>query len=218
MDGVWYKPGYTNRPNKKGIEYLVDSYLDVITTGNRLRQERKFLEKSIILINKILGHPCCDVSNGVIDFGTPNNNQITTSLENILFGGSIVRRSFRTALFRMLAKFNTYLYGCCTTLLTVTYQDVAPANATVNFTDIVSGDVLFSTKISGGNTQTIELPSQWFGPAALIRACITNINAPGSGSNKLNNGGSVIVSSSTIGSTCATSIGPLQTSYTITNS
>jgi hypothetical protein len=217
MDGVWYRPGFTNRPNQKAIERIVDAYLNLISSGNRLRQERKYLEKSIIIINKILGHPCCDIADSVIDFGTPYDNQITNALKAIFFAGQPVRRSFRYALFRMLAKFNVYLYGCCTTTLTITYSDALPANVTVNFTDVVSGTVLFTTTTTGGTTQTITLPSQWFGPGVLIQACINVINAPGSGSYELvDPNDNIVVESAIVGDTCASTLGPLQASYTVT--
>jgi hypothetical protein len=215
MDGVWYRPGYTNRPNRKPIEYLVDAYLDLITSGNRLRQERKFLEKAIKIINTILGHPCCDEAASVIDLGTPYDNQITTSLKNVLLGGTIVRRSFRYALFRMLDKFNKYLYDCCTETLTVTFSTASATNVTVSFTDLVTGDVLFSTTTIGGNTQSITLSAKYFGPGALIKICMNVITPPV----VLNDADlNPIIHSNIAGTVCNTNFGPLLSHYIVTNS
>jgi hypothetical protein len=219
MDGVWYRPGFTNRPNRKAIEALVDSYLALISNGARLRQERKFIEKAIMIINKILGHPCCDEATAVVDFGTPYENQITTSLKNIFFAGQPVRRSFRYALFRMLDKFNLYLYGCCTSTLTVNFTTAVPADVTINFTDLVSGAVLFTTTIGGGTTQTATLPAQYFGPGALIQVGMDIINAPTSpAQDHISDGSSIILSASAVGEHTSLVLENLQPVYTITMS
>jgi len=178
MDGIQRLPGFTKRPNRKPIEPLVAAYLRLVTSGNRLRQERKFIEKAIAIINHILGHPCCDDPIAIVDLITPHDNQITTSLKNILTNNPIVRRSFRHALFRLLDLFNKYLYDCCTEVLTVNFTTVAPTDATVSFSDLVTGDVLFNTTTTGGTTQTATLPAKYFGPGALIKVCINIINGP----------------------------------------
>ena len=218
MDGITKLPGFTKKPGLKPIEYLVQAYLRLITSGKRLREERKFLEKAIAIINQILGHPCCDDPEAVVNLITPYENQITTSLKNVLLGGAIVRRSFRHSLFRMLNLLNKYLYDCCTEVLTVNFTSAVPTDVTVNFSDLVTGDLLFSTTTIGGTTQSITLPAKYFGPGALIKVCINVINAPtfpNTDSISSTSTG-VLVSSSTVGETCSNIFTSLQSSYTVT--
>lgn len=217
MDGIQKLPGFTRKPGRKPIEPLVAAYLRLITSGNRLRSERKFLEKAIAIINRILGHPCCDDALAEVDLITPNENQITTSLKNILLGGAIVRRSFRHSLFRLLDLLNKYLYDCCTETLTVAFTTALPANVTVNFTDVVTGDVLFSTTTTGGASQSIILPSKYFGPGALVKVCMNVITAPTAPAViTVSSGATAIVSSGVVGQICATTLSPVQASYTVT--
>lgn len=216
MDGIQRLPGFTKRPNRKPIEPLVAAYLRLVTSGNRLRQERKFIEKAIAIINQILGHPCCDDPIAVVDLITPHDNQITTSLKNILTNNPIVRRSFRHALFRLLDLFNKYLYYCCTEVLTVNFTTVAPADATISFADLVTGDVLFNTSTTGGTTQTTNLPAKYFGPGALIKVCINIINAPTLPAvDKVTSSDGTLVQASTLGTTCGTLFTKANHTYTV---
>jgi hypothetical protein len=113
MDGVYNPPGFTRRPNQKPIEALAYGYLRLITSGARLRQERKYLQKAEAIINMILNSPCCSDPTAVVDLITPYDNQLTIALKDLLTNNPIVRRSFRLALERILNTINTYLRGCC---------------------------------------------------------------------------------------------------------
>lgn len=217
MDGIQKLPGFTRQAGRKPIEYLVIAYLRLITSGNRLRSERKFLEKAIVIINRILGHPCCDDETAVVDLITPYDNQITTSLKNILLGGEIVRRSFRHSLFRLLDLLNKYLYDCCTETLTVNFTTAAATDVTVNFTDVVTGQVLYTTTTVGGASQAINLPARYFGPGALVKVCMNVINAPTAPAvDTVSAGATTVVSSGVVGQVCATTLGPIQPTYTVT--
>lgn len=217
MDGITKPPGFTNRPNQKPIEAIVRAYLRLITSGARLREERKFIIKAIIMINQVFGHPCCDIPTSVIDYGTPYDNQLTNTIRNMIINGNVIRRSFRLALTRILNILNEYLYDCCTETLTVSFTTGDPTDLTVNFTDVVTGDVLFSTTTIGGTTQTITLPAKYFGMGALIKVCMNIISAPTSPAvDTVLTGVQILVSSGVVGSTCSTILQPAKNSYTVT--
>lgn len=212
--------GFTNRPNRKAIETWIEGYLKLVSSGNRLREERKFIEKAIIMINKVFGHPCCDNPTSIIDFGTPYDNQLTNTIRNLIINGNIIRRSFRLSLQRILDILNDYLYGCCTNVLTINYLGgLSPTTVLMEVYDIVSGDLIYTTTALGGFIQTISLPSKYFGPAALVKVCLTNITPPpGITTNKLSDTSGVLVSAVAVGQSCSSILKPLQSSYNIQQS
>lgn len=212
--------GFTNRPNRKAIETWIEGYLKLISSGNRLREERKFLEKAIVLINQIFGHPCCDDPTDVVSFITPNDNQLTHTILQLLQKGNIIRRSFRLSLIRIRTLLNKYLYDCCLETLTINYLGgLSPANTLVQIFDLISGDLIYTTTSLGGTVQTVSLPAQYFGRVALIKVCLTNLTSPpGITKNKLSDTSGVLVSASGLGQTCGSIFKPLQPSYNVQQS
>lgn len=219
MDGITRLPGFTKRPNRKPIEALVDGYLRLVTSGNRLRQERKFIEKAIVIINTIFGHPCCDNPSSEIDLITPYDNQLTTSLKNILTNNAIIRRSFRLALMRILDRLNDYLYGCCTETLTFNFPaGILGTLLQVQVIDSVSGKLIYTTTVQNNTVQTVVLSQKYFGPGGSVKICL-NILTPAGGITNYyvnNNLSQTLVIGKTVGVVCGTIVQPLAISYTVT--
>lgn len=107
------QPGFTKRPNRKSFENFVSGYLKLVSSGARLREERKFIEKAIVLINLELGIPCCQNPTSVVSLVTPHENDLTRVIREAIKNATIERRSFLYALKRVLKELQTYLQGCC---------------------------------------------------------------------------------------------------------
>ena len=207
------------KPNQTALETWIRNYVKQYfsKTFNR-RSEAKFIEKAIMMINIIFGHPCCDDPENVITLITPNDNLLTHTVRQLLQRDKIVRRDYRLSLFRILDLLNNALYGeCCTESLTITYEGVSPSGVTAQFTDIVTGDLIFSTTTIGGNVQAIQVPKKYFGSAALIQVQLNVISAPVSPNTyEITDGTDVYVNTGMIGIITSHIFNPLQSNYIIT--
>lgn len=109
------QPGFTKRPNRKSFENFVSGYLKLVSSGARLREERKFIEKAIVLLNLELGIPCCENPTAIVSLITPHENELTRVIREAIRNAAIDRRSFLHAINRVLVQLQDYLNGCCIT-------------------------------------------------------------------------------------------------------
>jgi len=207
------------RPSQTALETWIRAYLKqkLSKTFNR-RAEAKFIEKAIMLINIVFGHPCCDDPENVVNLITPNDNDLTHTVKQLLQRDKIIRREYRLSLFRILDLLNNFLYGeCCTTEITVNYSGGAEASGvTAQFYDLVSGDFIFSTTSVGGASQSVFVPSKYFGAAALISVQLTVLTVPASPNTyELTDGIYIYVDTALPGIAKSSVFNPLKSVYTI---
>lgn len=207
------------RPNEQAIEIWIDGYLKKLSKTFNRRAEAKFIEKAIMRINLVFGQPCCSDPENFVTLITPNENALTRTVRQLLQPDKIVRREYRLSLFRILNKLNNVLYGqCCDAPVSVIYTGGAlPANVTVSFSDLVTGDLIFSTTTTGADTQSLSVPAKYFGAAALIKVTMTVINALGGASTfeLTDESGEVYANSGIVGITSSHVFKSLQPVYTI---
>jgi hypothetical protein len=207
------------RPGQTSLEIWIRGYLKqkLSKTFNR-RAEAKFIEKAIMLINIVFGHPCCDDPENVVNLITPNDNDLTHTVRQLLHRDKIIRREYRLSLFRILDLLNDFLYGeCCTTEITLNYSGGAEASGvTAQFYDLVTGDFIFSTTSAGGVSQSALVPSKYFGAAALISVQLTVLTTPVSPNTyELTDSANVYIDTALPGITKSNVFNPLQPVYTI---
>jgi hypothetical protein len=197
------------------LEQFVIGYLKKITSTSNSQGEYKFLEKSIALINKFLGLPCCLTNPSNYNLITPNDNQLTNTIRTTLLNNKVIRRGFLISLKRILDRLEFALYGCCTLTSQFLFMgSFSPADVTVSLKDEATGVVLFTTNLID-ISQSVTLPAKYFGPNAFISACLNIVNSPSPNNFVLyDNNSNVIVSSNTIGTTCGL-IEPAQAVYRI---
>jgi len=213
--------GFTRHGGRQAIENWIIGYLKLVSSGGRLREETKFIEKAIVLINQVFGHPCCDSPTSVVSFITPYDNQLTHTIEQLVNKDRITRRSFRLSLLRILDILNGYLYGCCTETVTINYlASTPPASVILQVFDPISGDVLFASNPIGGNTQTFTVSTKYFGPASFMKVCLLTITPPAGGHTEftVSDGTGVLATATVAGTVCSTEVKPLQTVYNISQS
>jgi hypothetical protein len=206
------------KPRETGFEVWIAGYLKRLRNNYNTRSEAKFIEKAIMMLNVVLGEPCCSDPENMVTLITPNDNTLTNSLRQMLLTHHYIRRIIRPSLFRVLNLLNDALYDrCCEKTFTVSYTNgITPADVTIQFFDLVTGDFLFSTTTTGGNTQSANLQAKYFGRAALIRVQMTILSSPSSPNTyALTDGTNTLVSASVTGITPSTFFEPLQPAYTI---
>lgn len=201
--------------HQSALEEFVIGYLKRITSTSNKNSEIKFLEKAIALINQFLGIPCC-YPGSVGSLITPHDNQLTIYIKSQITNNSVIRRGFLLSLKRIIRLLNFYLYSCCTQSLTITFAGGAlPANYGLIITDIVTGNLVYQTSTLDSSPIIVDLSQQYFGPAAAVKVCLNIINYSGSVVNLTNDSG-LVVTANASGITCPTSVGPLSSTYTIT--
>lgn len=207
------------RPNEQAIEIWIDAYLKKLSKTFNRRSEAKFIEKAIMRINIVFGQPCCSDPENFVTLITPNENALTRTVRQLLQPDKIVRREYRLSLFRILNRLNNILYGqCCDAPVTVIYTGGAiPADVTVSFSDLVTGDLIFSTTTTGADTQSLSVPAKYFGAAALIQVTMTVVNPPTSPSTfeVTDETGEIYANSGSAGISTSHVFKPLQSVYTI---
>jgi hypothetical protein len=207
------------RPNEQAIEIWIAAYLKKLSKTFNRRAEAKFIEKAIMRINLVFGHPCCDDPENFVNLITPNENTLTHTVRQLLQRDKLIRRDYRLSLFRILNNLNNVLYGqCCDAPVTVNFTGGAlPANVLVTFTDLVTGAFITSTLTTGTDTQSALVPAKYFGGAALISVQMTIINAPGSTNTfQLTDATGLVYANGAVPGVIASHIfKPLQSVYTI---
>lgn len=204
------------RPGQQALEVWTKGYLKRLSKSFNRRAEAKYIEKAIMMVNIIFGQPCCSDPENFINLITPNDNQLTHTFRQLLQKDKIVRREYRLSLLRILDMLNDRLYGdCCNQTVTFTYDGVSPANVTAQFFDLVTGDPLFVTTISGGTVQSFVLPAKYFGAASLIRVQLTvSIAPPSLESYTLSDQNDTVYEQATsLGITASQVFNPLQPNY-----
>jgi hypothetical protein len=206
------------RPGQQALEVWTKGYLQKLSKSFNRRSEAKYIEKAIMMVNIVFGEPCCSDPENLINLITPNDNTLTHTFRQLLHKEKITRREYRLSLLRILDMLNHRLYGdCCDQTITFTYEGVSPANVTAQFFDLVTGDPLFATTISGGTVQQFVLPAKYFGAASLIQVQLTVSVAPPSLENyTLSDQNFVVYAQATsLGITASQVFNPLQPNYVL---
>jgi hypothetical protein len=206
------------RPGQQAIETWTKAYLQKLSKSYNYRSEAKFIEKAIMMVNIVFGQPCCSDPENLINLITPNDNQLTHTFRQLLQKDKLVRREYRLSLLRILDMLNDSLYGkCCDQTVTFTFDGVSTANATAQFFDLVTGDLIFSTAISGATVQQFSVPAKYLGAAALVKVQLTVYVAPAALDNyTLSDSNDIVYLNATqLGITSSQIFNPLQLNYTL---
>jgi hypothetical protein len=173
--------------HQKGLEQFVVGYLTKLPRYGNNAVEKKFLRKSIALIQDFFGYPCCS-GGTTVSFVTPLDNELTNTIKAIIQPGLVIRRPFRKSLEEILALINEKLYGCCTTELTVIFDNgtgsfgnipVLPIDAQVQIYDAFTDALLFQTSTTGAASgQTFLIPNKYLDTVP-VRICVNSLVAPG---------------------------------------
>lgn len=206
------------RPGQTGLETWIRGYLKKLSKTFNRRSDAKFIEKAIMLINIVFGHPCCDDPENVVNLITPNDNELTHTVKQLLQRDKIIRREYRLSLFRILDLLNDVLYGkCCVDTVTVSFTSPTVSTGSIlQLNDIVTGDLILSTVITEGSVQTFQVPAKYFGEAALIQVSLNVISFPGGETSyQVIANSTIYLNTGSIGVTNGNVFTPLQSSYTI---
>lgn len=184
------------------LEQFVIGYLKRITSTSNFSGEFKYLEKSVALINKFLGFPCCLEDAATYTLITPNDNQLTNMIRTTLLNNKVIRRGFLLSLHRILDRLNFALYSCCTLESEIIFSSANPANVRITLTDAITGDLLAETNLVDSN-QVFLLPAKYFYPNGIVKACLNIVNDPSPNSYALLDGDfNPIVTASSVGTHC----------------
>lgn len=141
------------------IEQYTEAYITKIKGGNKLRSERKYLQKTLNIIEFYLGAPCCEQNDsepGSVEFSRLDNS-LTVFVKNNL-NDAFAKRKYRKSLERTQRLIRqTLINYCCDPFeITVTFNQEQEDDAQVTFTD-ENGVIVFSTDTSSDlQTETIE--------------------------------------------------------------
>lgn len=190
--------------DRTAIETWIEGYLKVITSKARLREERKFLQKAIALINIILtGGPCC--TGDSVSLITPYDNQLTHTILQILQKDNIVRRTYRKSLIRIVNLITKLLYGCCCTNVTFTFvlgSGITTSDTQAQFFDSVTNELIGQTSLDGDTVQTLCIPVKYFN-SSQVNICLNSPVSPSPNEYQLRDqDGNVIVHSTVSGQFC----------------